>query len=115
MSHKTKVVNITPVVPVDSVPEAKESNRAVTVPADSPGPWALKGEAYAIPFRLKPGNLPPGLYHPLDTPPGGPENDDFQGVGTALHSWQLQMLIIFSGTRHDSGRPLFGYSSWTLR
>lgn len=34
------------------------------------------------PLRLKPGKLLPGLYRPLDAPPEGPGNDDFQGVCT---------------------------------
>ncbi|KIW06817.1 uncharacterized protein PV09_02497 [Verruconis gallopava] len=49
------------------------------MPADSPAPWTLKCEAYGIPFRLNPKELPPGLYHDLDTPPLGKGNDDFRG------------------------------------
>ena len=59
-------------------------DKNLSLPTDSPAPWKLKCEAYAIPFRLKPGKLPPGLYHPLDTPPEGPGNDDFKGVRKVL-------------------------------
>jgi len=79
MSDNTKGVDAAPTVPVNGVPGAKEASGAATIPAHSPGPWTLKGEGYGIPFKLKPGKLPPGLYHPLDTPPIGPDNDDFQG------------------------------------
>ena len=93
MFDESKAVNAAPAVPANGVSEAKEADGAATIPADSPAPWTLKGEGYAIFFKLKTGKLPPGLYHPLDTPPEGPENDDFQGVCTALHSSQLHILI----------------------
>lgn len=67
-------------VNVSVVDGTAAKSKADALPADSPAPWTLKCEAYGIPFRLKPGKLPPGLYHPLDTPPEGPGNDDFQGV-----------------------------------
>lgn len=79
MFDESKAVNAAPAVPANGVSEAKEADGAATIPADSPAPWTLKGEGYAIFFKLKTGKLPPGLYHPLDTPPEGPENDDFQG------------------------------------
>lgn len=66
--------------PSNGAPITQEKDSAVALPAGSPAPWTLKCEAYGIPFKLKPGKLPPGLYHPLDTPPEGPGNDDFQGV-----------------------------------
>jgi hypothetical protein len=93
MFDETKAVNAAPAMLLNGVPETKDASGAAKIPADSPAPWTLKGEGYGIPFKLKPGKLPPGLYHPLDTPPGGPENDDFQGGSTALHIWQLQILI----------------------
>merc|ERR1711862_127612 len=64
---------------VNSSSGTQEKDSTVALPADSPAPWTLKCEAYGLPFKLKPGQLPPGLYHPLDTPPEGPGNDDFQG------------------------------------
>ena len=68
---------------VNSSSGTQEKDSTVALPADSPAPWTLKCEAYGLPFKLKPGQLPPGLYHPLDTPPEGPGNDDFQGVRAA--------------------------------
>jgi hypothetical protein len=80
MVDESKPIDAVPTVEANGAAGIKEGSNAAAIPADSPAPWTLKCEAYGIPFKLKPGKLPPGLYHPLDTPPGGPENDDFQGV-----------------------------------